>query len=130
MPALYRTIRIGLVLGALATATLAIAALFGFAVAPFDLLNHAQILLFPGTLVALLIVALALRGQRRSVAMIYVFMGMASSANVMVPDLLAAFRHRPAAPATGSITMMTHNVFGMNYSLAQVSAAIAAENPD
>ena len=46
-----KLIRLGLVLGALGVAVLAILALFGFAVPEFDLLNHAQIFLLPGTLI-------------------------------------------------------------------------------
>ena len=130
MAALRHMIGLCLVLGALAIATLALAALFGFAIAPFDLINHTQIVLFPATIVALVLVAILLSGQMRSLAMIYVFMGLAASANVMLPDVIAALRSRPSLPDSGSITLMTHNVFGMNYRMAQVQAAIEAEDPD
>ena len=68
MSLLFTLIRLGLVLGALWVATLAILALFGFAVPEFDLLNHAQIFLLPGTLIGLVIVAVLLRGTYRSSA--------------------------------------------------------------
>ena len=125
-----KLIRLGLVLGALGVALLAILALFGFAVPEFDLLNHAQIFLLPGTLIGLVIVAALLRGMLRSVAMIVVLVGLAASANVMLPEFLGSLRARPTAPASGAITMMTHNLFGMNYEMEKVVAAIRAEAPD
>ncbi|WP_193336305.1 endonuclease/exonuclease/phosphatase family protein [Devosia beringensis] len=130
MPLLLQTIRFCLVLGALLAASLAIAALFGFAVPVFDLLNHAQILLFPATLAGLLIVALALRGKVREIAVIYAFMGLAASANVMVPEFIAGLQPRPPATTSDTVTVMTHNLFGLNYDMEQVMAAIRAENPD
>jgi endonuclease/exonuclease/phosphatase (EEP) superfamily protein YafD len=130
MSLLFTLIRLGLVLGALGVATLAILALFGFAVPVFDLLNHAQIFLLPGTLIGLVIVAVLLRGTLRSLAMIVVLVGVAASANVMLPEFLGSLRARPAAPAGGTITMMTHNLFGMNYEMEKVVAAIRAEDPD
>ena len=125
-----KLIRLGLVLGALGVALLAILALFGFAVPELDLLNHAQIFLLPGTLIGLVIVAALLRGMLRSVAMIVVLVGTAASANVMLPEFLGSLRARPTAPASGAITMMTHNLFGMNYEMEKVVAAIRAEAPD
>lgn len=130
MSLLFTLIRLGLVLGALWVATLAILALFGFAVPVFDLLNHAQIFLLPGTLIGLVIVAVLLRGTLRSLAMIVVLVGVAASANVMLPEFLGSLRARPAAPAGGTITMMTHNLFGMNYEMEKVVAAIRGEDPD
>ena len=125
-----KLIRLGLVLGALGAALLAILALFGFAVPEFDLLNHAQIFLLPATLVGLVIVAVLLGGTLRSVAAIIMLVGVAASANVMLPEFLGSLRARPAAPAGGTITMMTHNLFGMNYEMEKVVAAIRAEDPD
>ena len=125
-----KLIRLGLVLGALGVATLAILALFGFAVPEFDLLNHAQIFLLPGTAIALFILAIALRGWWRGAAIIYAFVGLAASANVILPETIASLQARPTAPASGSITMMTNNLFGMNYEMEKVTAAIFAEDPD
>jgi endonuclease/exonuclease/phosphatase (EEP) superfamily protein YafD len=130
MSFLLKLIRLGLVLGALGVATLSILALFGFAVPELDLLNHAQIFLLPGTLIGLAIMAIALRGRWRSFAMIYALVGVAASANVMVPEFVGSMQQRPAAPDTGTVTMMTHNLFGMNYQMEKVEAAILAEQPD
>lgn len=130
MSSLFKLIRLGLALGALGVAMLAILALFGFAVPEFDLLNHAQIFLLPGTLIGLVLVAVLLRGTLRSVAVIVVLVGLAASANVLLPEFLGGLRARPAAPASGTVTMMTHNLFGMNYEMEKVVAAIRAEDPD
>ena len=130
MSLILKLIRLGLVLGALGVAGFAILALFGFAVAELDLLNHAQILLLPGTIIGLLIVALLLRGTLRSAAVIVAVVGVAASANVMLPEYIGSLQQRPAAPAAGTVTMMTHNLFGMNYEMEKVTAAIFAEDPD
>lgn len=129
MSLVFKLIRLGCVLGALGVATLSILALFGFALPELDLLNHAQIFLLPGTVVALAIVGMALRGQRRSLAMIYVLVAIAASANVMVPEFINGLREHPAATGQ-TIRMMTHNLFGMNYEMDKVSAAILSEDPD
>ncbi|MHA6691913.1 endonuclease/exonuclease/phosphatase family protein [Devosia sp. A449] len=130
MSFLVKLIRLGLILGALGVATLAILALFGFALPELDLLNHAQIFLLPGTAIALLILAVLLRGRLRSVAIIYAVVGVAASANVMLPEYVGSLQTRPAAPSSGSVTLMTHNLFGMNYEMEKVTAAIFAEDPD
>lgn len=126
----FRLIRLGFVLGALGVATLAILALFGFAVPELDLLNHAQILLLPGCIIALVILAVLLRGQLRSVALIYGIVGLAASANVLLPEAIAATQQRPAGPADGTVTLMTHNLFGLNYEMEKVVSAIMAEDVD
>lgn len=130
MPFLLKLIRLGLVLGALGVAALAILALFGFAVPELDLLNHAQIFLLPGTIVGLVIVVVLLRGALRMGAIFVALLGLLASASVMLPELAGALRVRPEAPASGTITMMTHNLFGLNYEMNQVIAVIRAEDPD
>lgn len=130
MPLIFKLIRFALLLGALGVATLSILALFGFAIWELDLLNHGQIFLLPGTLIALVIVTVVLRGHWRGMAVLYVFMGVAASANVMLPEFVASLQQRPAAPASGTVRMMTHNLFGLNYEMDQVTAAIFADDPD
>jgi endonuclease/exonuclease/phosphatase (EEP) superfamily protein YafD len=130
MSVLLMLIRRGLVLGALGVTSWAILALFGFVVPELDLLNHAQILLFPGAVISVLVLALLVGGRLRPVAVGYAVLGLAASATVMVPEMLGALRERPAAPDIGTITVMTHNLFGMNYEMEKVTAAIEAENPD
>lgn len=126
----FRLIRLGLVMGALGVTTLSILALFGFAVPELDLLNHGQILLLPGGILGVFVIALLLRGYWRSVALIYVIVGVTASANVMVPEAMAAMQKRPPAPAGKTMTLMTHNLFGLNYEMEKVVAAILAEEAD
>jgi endonuclease/exonuclease/phosphatase (EEP) superfamily protein YafD len=130
MPALLKLIRLGLVLGALGVAAFAILALFGFAIPELDLLNHVQILLLPGTLIGMLVLALTVHGWVRGAAILYAFVGMAASASVLLPEFLGSMRVRPTPSTNGTITMMTHNLFGMNYAMEKVTAAIFAEDPD
>lgn len=130
MSVIFKLIRLGFVLGALGVVTLSVMALFGFAVPVFDLFNHAQIFLLPGTFLALLILVVALRGKVRVAALAYGLVGFVASASIILPEGYAAMQPRPAAPASGTVRMMTHNLFGMNYEMAQVTEAILAEDPD
>src|SRR5690554_2159292 len=130
MRAFLRLVRLGLVLGSLGIAGLAILAVFGFAVPELDLLNHGQILLLPGTAIAVVLLAILLHGRIRVVAVVFAALGLAASAYVMVPELLGAMRQRPVAPETETVTMMTHNLFGMNYEMEKVTAAILVQEPD
>ncbi|HEV7345906.1 MAG TPA: endonuclease/exonuclease/phosphatase family protein [Devosia sp.] len=123
-------IRRALVLGALGAAIAAIMALYGFWVPELDLLNHGQLLLLPGTIAGLLIVVALLRGTRRKVAVVVALAGITASASVMLPEVARALHSRPPAPASGTITLMTHNLFGLNYEMEKVTAAIFAEDAD
>lgn len=130
MAAIKMLIRLGFVLGSLGVALLSILALFGFAIPEFDLLNHAQIFLLAGTAIGLVVVAVALRGVWRSMAVIVMLVGLAASANVMLPEYLGGISVRPPAPESGTIKLMTHNLFGRNYEMEKVTAAIFADDPD
>src|SRR5690606_39742783 len=94
MPALLTLIQLGLVLGALGVAGLSILALFGFAVPELDLLNHGQILLLPGSAIAVVVLVIVLRGRFRVAATVFALAGLAASANVMLPEYLGAMRER------------------------------------
>ncbi len=124
-------LRFGLVLGALGSGLLAILAWFGFAVPEFDLLNHVQIMLLPATLVGLVIVISLLRGKRRLAAAVLVGGGLLASASVLGPEYLAGMQQRPSAPIDRPmLTMMTHNLFGVNYNMDKVLKAVLADKPD
>lgn len=110
----------------LVTAVPAILALFGFAVPFLDLFNHLQLLLFFGTLLAVILSLLfGLPTGWRVLAVI----GLLSSGWTFGPEWLAGMAPRPAASGT-VIKVMTHNVFGLNYDMARVARVIAAEEPD
>ena len=111
----------------LATATPAILALSGFAVPFFDLFNHLQLLLFIGATVALL-AGLVLRMRR--VWLVLSIVGFAASAWTFVPEWASSLSPRPAATGATVLKVMTNNVFGLNYDMERVAAAIKAESPD
>jgi endonuclease/exonuclease/phosphatase (EEP) superfamily protein YafD len=103
-------------------------ALLGFAVPFFDLFNHLQFLLFFGTL-ASVILALLVFG-RLGVMTWMAVLGFICSAWIFVPEWLAARIPRPAETGATTVTLMTHNLFGLNYDMARVARVVAAENPD
>jgi endonuclease/exonuclease/phosphatase (EEP) superfamily protein YafD len=119
-----------LVAGALilAAAVPAVLAVFGFAVPLFDLFNHLQFLLFFGTL-ASVILGLLVFGRARLMTWIAA-LGFLASAWTFVPEWLAARVPHPAETGAQTITLMTHNVFGLNYDMQRVARIVAAENPD
>ncbi|WDR06097.1 endonuclease/exonuclease/phosphatase family protein [Devosia rhodophyticola] len=131
MSLIAKLFRLGLLAGGLGAGLVAILAFFGFAVPAFDLFNHGQIFLLPATLVGLVVIAVLLRGRRRLVAVGIVGLGLVASGSILVPEYLAGARDRPAEPSDRPvITMMTHNLFGLNYKMKEVLAAILAEKPD
>ncbi len=117
-------------LAAIGLAALTVAALFGFAVPVFDLINHLQLPLFFATLVVL-IVAIFAFGRLRAITLI-ALIGFLASAAVFVPEWMTGLSPRAPLPtdARPVLKMMTHNVFGLNYDMHRVDDAIAAENPD
>jgi len=119
-----------LIIGALivVTAIPAVLALFGFVVPALDILNHLQLLLFFGTLIALI---LALVVRMRRWAAILAALGLVASAWTFVPEWLSEFTPRPPAPAGAqTLKLMTHNIFGLNYDMQRVADVVFAEDPD
>lgn len=117
-------------LTAVGLAALTVAALFGFAVPYFDLINHLQLPLFFATLLVL-IVAIFAFGRLRAITLI-ALIGFLASGAVFVPEWAASLTPRAPIPTDGRqvFIVMTHNLFGLNYDMHRVSEAIAAENPD
>lgn len=130
MTFLTSLIRFGLVAVALCVAALAMLAWLGFAVPALDLLNHAQAFLFPGSILAVLALLVLLPGRRRWMAVAFAALGAVASGSVMVPEIVAGAQARPPIEGRGTVRMMTHNLFGKNYEIAEVGAAILAEDPD
>lgn len=126
-------IRFGVSLGTLVVSGLAVLALLGFAVPELDLLNHAQVLLFGGTLAALVLSLLLFAGSRwRRWISGVAAAGLLASAVTFVPEVVSGFGPRVPLPgdAPPVIKLMTHNLFGLNYEMERVSAIIASEDPD
>ncbi|HWA18547.1 MAG TPA: endonuclease/exonuclease/phosphatase family protein [Devosia sp.] len=103
-------------------------ALLGFAVPAFDLFNHLQFLLFFGTL-ASFILALLVFGRLRAMTWVAA-LGFLCSAWIFVPEWVAGRVPRAAETDRPTITLMTHNLFGLNYDMERVARVVAAENPD
>ncbi len=109
------------------TAVPAILALFGFAVPFLDLFNHLQLLLFFGTLLA---VVLSLLFGLPVAWKVFAVLGLLSSGWIFGPEWLASISPRPPASGGTIIKVMTHNVFGLNYDMERVASVIEAERPD
>lgn len=130
MTAIGALLRVIAVLGALLAAALAMLAFFGFAVPEFDLFNHAQPFLLAGTVIGLLLVLVLLRGGLRLTVAGMVALGVLASAAIVVPEFVAGARALPQAGDRPVIRLMTHNIFGVNYRMDEVFAAILSEDAD
>lgn len=124
----FGVLRLVVALLIVVTAVPAILAIFGSLLAPLDILNHLQLLLFFGTLAALI---LALIVRMRRWAVLLAFLGLCASGWTYVPEWLSSLSPRPAVAAgTPTLKLMTHNVFGLNYDMQRMAKAIFAEDPD
>lgn len=133
MRQLISALRIILSIGALGVTGLALAAVLGFAVPAFDLLNHLQFFLFAGTLFSLLVITPLLgRGNWRRFMLAATATGFMASAIMVVPEAVASFQPRDPLPTDGRpvIKVMTHNLFGLNYDMDRVLQVIEEEQPD
>jgi endonuclease/exonuclease/phosphatase (EEP) superfamily protein YafD len=133
MAIVIRLARIALGLGAFGLSLFAIAAFLGFAVPVFDVLNHIQFLIFPGLIVAMIVVVPLLGANRwRQFVLAATATGLLFSALTVMPETVAALQPRPPLPTDGRpvIRMMTHNLFGLNYDMQRVARVITEENPD
>ncbi len=126
-------VRLLIALGTLAVASMAVLALLGFAVPEFDLLNHFQLFIFFGALAAVALALVAFGRTRWKRWMIGIASaGLLSSGVIFLPELLSGFMPHQPLPTDGRpvYKLMTHNVFGLNFDMARVEAAIEAEKPD
>ena len=109
------------------TAIPAVLAIFGFVVPALDILNHLQLLLFFGTLIALI---LGLVVRMRRWAVILAVVGLVASAWTFVPEWMSGFAPRPTVSGVQTLKLMTHNIFGLNYDMQRVADVVFAEDPD
>jgi endonuclease/exonuclease/phosphatase (EEP) superfamily protein YafD len=132
MRLLIGLVRLGIGFGTAGLALLALLALFGFAAPALDLFNHAQVLLFGGLLIGLILVLLLFRGRRKAWLAGIAGAGLVASGMVFVPETLSGLTSRASLPAAGRpvLKLMTHNLFGMNYEMERVAAIIDDEDPD
>lgn len=127
------SVRFLIALGTLVLAGLAIAALLGFAVPEFDLLNHFQVLLFLGIIVALIVALLSFQDSRwKSWIVTTGSVGLVASGITFLPELALGFMPNAPMPTDNRpvIKLMTHNIFGLNYDMERVEAVIDGEKPD
>ena len=124
---LLAVLRLAAALLVLVTAVPSILAIFGSVLPVLDILNHLQLLLFFGTLVAF---AMALLVRVRRWAVLLAFLGFAASAWTFVPEWLSSLTPRPSVTGATTFKVMTHNVFGLNYDMERVASVIASEDPD
>lgn len=86
-----------------------IAALLGFGFAPFDLLNHGQLVFLAGLVPAILLAAIVMqRGPTKILIMGIGLVGLLSSAITVVPEGLRAMAGRPDTSAE-TLRIMTYN---------------------
>ena len=130
LPGLFRLL---IALGTVVVASMAVLALLGFAVAEFDLLNHFQLFIFFGALLATVLALLVFQGTPWRGWMIGVAgAGLLASSLTFLPELVSGFMPQEPAPTDGRpvYKLMTHNVFGLNFDMDRVEAAVEAEKPD
>jgi len=133
MAALVRIVRVLFTLAAAFGSLLAVLAFLGIASPYLDVFNHLQLLLFGGTLLALLLTPLLLpEGRARAFLLAAVATGFVASSAAVIPEALGSLAPRPPVPTDGRpvLKVMTHNLFGLNYDMVRVASVIAAEAPD
>lgn len=133
MKFLLGIVRLVIALGTIVVAVLAVLALLGFAVPEFDLLNHFQLFLFFGMLAASVLVLLLFGGSRWKAWIAGIAgAGLVASGAIFMPELVSGFMPHAGAPTDQRpvYTLMTHNLFGLNYDMERVKAMIEAEKPD
>lgn len=131
MRLLIGLVRLGIGLGTVGVSLLALLALFGFASPMLDLFNHAQLFLFAGTLLALVLALLLFAGRWKRWIAGMAAAGLLASAVTFVPELVSGLAPRSLPAAERPVlTLMSHNLFGLNYEMERVAALIEKEDPD
>jgi endonuclease/exonuclease/phosphatase (EEP) superfamily protein YafD len=117
---------------ALGAAAIAILAFLGFAIPALDLLNHLQAFIFPGAILGLAATAMLRPGRWRSFLVALAATGVMASATAFVPEFTRSQLPREPLPTDDRpvLTLMTHNIFGLNYEMKRAADVIFAEDPD
>ena len=126
----FRRIALGVAYGAAGGAILGF---LGFASPYLDLFNHLQLLMFLALVAALAATPVLTRaGVARNFFVSIVATGFVASSAIFIPELTSSFAPRPALPTDGRpvLTVMTHNIFGLNYDMAGFDRYVASVNPD
>lgn len=118
---------------ALGSGLVALLAAIGFVVPELDILNHLQVPIFFGALLGLvLVLVLVRRGTWRRFVLAVTAAGFLASAYVFVPEVVWGMLPRPALPSDGRpvLTVLSHNVFGLNYEMERMRDYIVSVDPD
>ena len=111
----------------------ATAAILGTVHPAFDLFNHIQPILLTGLLLGLLCVPLLPRHWIwRQLVLAITATGLMGSALVVVPEAISSFTMHfpPVREGDKTYTLYTHNIFGKNYDMERLDAAIRQIDPD
>ncbi|WP_404404441.1 endonuclease/exonuclease/phosphatase family protein [Pelagibacterium halotolerans] len=111
----------------------AIGAALGFAHPVLDLFNHAQPVLFYGSIVLMLFAPLFVRGAvLKPFVLTVAATGLVASSLVYIPEAVRGFAPRPPVPGGDRpvYTVMTFNVFGRNREPERLVASILEADPD
>lgn len=109
-------------LATLGLALICVAALAGFAYAPFDLFNHGQLIWLPALIVAVIAAALSLQpGQVRQFIVGLGLVGIAASATIVLPEIINTSAKADTAPQN-TVRVMTYNI---NASFGPATANLA-----
>lgn len=111
----------------------AIGAALGFTHPLLDFFNNLQPLILGATLLSVLLSPVFVRPPRlRALVAAIGATGLLASAAIVVPEAAARLVHSPAAVDSNRpvYKLMTFNLFGLNYDMEGVAAAILLEDPD
>lgn len=121
----------GLILALTGLSLIAIAAFFGFAFPLFDMFNHFQPLWIAGLAFGLALSLIAFRRAGRTYVRVVGGAGFLASAVIVVPELISALAGLPPVPdGRPTVTLMSRNLFGLNFEMRNVAAAIERADPD
>lgn len=130
---MIRAIGTGYALAVFGLMLMAVAAVLGFVHPSLDSFNHLQAFIFSGTLLGLVLAPFFVPRSRWQGLMVTIAAtGFIASSAIVIPEAVARLKPAPPKPTDGRpvYTLMTHNVFGMNYEGARVLDALEVVDPD
>ncbi len=131
MGVLVFMVRAGVGLGLVGASLAAIGALLGFMHPLLDALNHLQPFLLAGTLAGSgLVLVLFRRGRAKRLLLGAGLAGLTASGIIVLPEQFSAPPLSTPVEGRQVFTIMTHNLFGMNYDMARMADVIARKDPD
>ncbi len=107
-------------------------AFLGFASPVLDALNHFQPVLFPGTIIGVLLgLVLFRRNPWRGAVIALAATGFLASAVIVIPEIVSSWLTRPSQLSDRPIIkLMSRNLFGQNDQMSWVARDIMEQDPD